>query len=271
MRLSVTSWSFPACSLPESWAIAKALGFSHMDIGLLHGAALDREAVLAQPKEAAKRISDAGIRAANLYWLFGDHPAERPISDPACMTQNLEDFERVCEFAGALSIPTIFVLPGVSKPQVAGSEVLDRSSEAMRSLIPLADTAGVALTVEPHVGGILSNPETTLSYLSAVPGLGLTLDYSHFVAAGFTQSAIDPLLPHARHIHLRQARPGALQAKWGEGTLDFGVIIESLRSLDYSGFLSVEYVHQTYMNTIFDDVLTETVMMRNLAHNYGIF
>ncbi len=271
MRLSVTSWSFPACSLAEGWEIARALGFSHMDIGLLHGTALDRSEVLAQPRAAAARIADSGIQAANLYWLFGGHPGERPLSDPSCLTENLKDFGRVCEFAEALSIPTIFVLPGVSRPQVATSEALKRSSEAMRALLPMAENAGVALTVEPHIGGILSDPELTLEYLEAVPGLGLTLDYSHFAAAGFTQSAIDPLLPHARHIHLRQGRPGALQAKWGEGTLDFSAMFEALRSLDYDGFLAVEYVHQDYMNTLFDDVLTETIMMRDLARSHGIF
>jgi hypothetical protein len=26
MQLSVTSWSFPACTLPEAWAVARALG-----------------------------------------------------------------------------------------------------------------------------------------------------------------------------------------------------------------------------------------------------
>ena len=27
MKLSVTSWSFPACTLSEAWAVARALGF----------------------------------------------------------------------------------------------------------------------------------------------------------------------------------------------------------------------------------------------------
>ena len=270
MRLSVTSWSFPACTLAESWGLAEVLGFSHLDIGLLHGPALDRKAVLAHPEAAAEQIAAAGIQVANLYWLFGDHPRDRPLSDPACLNQNLDDFAIACEFARLLSIPTIFVLPGVSAPRVAVSEALEHSSVAMRSLLPLAQNIDAELTVEPHIGGILADPATTLSYLEGIPGLGLTLDYSHFAAAGFTQSAIDSLLPFARHMHLRQARPGALQAKWGEGTLDFSAIFESLRTLNYDGFLAVESVHQDYMNTLFDDVLTETIKMRNLAHQHGI-
>jgi sugar phosphate isomerase/epimerase len=87
---------------------------------------------------------------------------------------------------------------------------------------------------------------------------------------GFPQGEIDVLAPHAAHVHLRQARPGALQAKWGEGTLDFGAIIETLREAGYDGFLSIEYVHQAYMNTLSDDVLTETIRMRDLARAHGV-
>jgi sugar phosphate isomerase/epimerase len=67
--------------------------------------------------------------------------------------------------------------------------------------------------------------------------------------------------------------PGAAwgaAGKWGEGTLDFGAMIETLREAGYDGFLSVEYVHQAYMNTLSDDVLTETIRMRDLARAYGV-
>jgi sugar phosphate isomerase/epimerase len=119
------------------------------------------------------------------------------------------------------------------------------------------------------VGGLLDSPVRTLDFLAAVPGLKLTLDYAHFVCMGWTQSAIDPLAGHAAHVHLRQARPGALQAKWGEGVIDFGAVAERLRAVGYAGFLSIEYVHQGYMNTLSDDVLTETVRMRDHMRGFG--
>jgi sugar phosphate isomerase/epimerase len=87
---------------------------------------------------------------------------------------------------------------------------------------------------------------------------------------GFTQGAIDPLAAHAGHVHLRQARPGALQAKWAEGVLDFPAMIGTLRDAGYDGWLAVEYVHQAYMNTLSDDVLTETVRMRDAMRELAI-
>ncbi|NJM84249.1 MAG: sugar phosphate isomerase/epimerase [Tabrizicola sp.] len=103
-----------------------------------------------------------------------------------------------------------------------------------------------------------------------MPGLKLALDYAHFICMGFRQEEIDPLAPHAAHVHMRQARPGALQSKWGEGVLDIPAMVDHLRQCGYEGYLAVEYVHQDYMNTVHDDVLTETVRMRDQLRACGL-
>ncbi|MBA3908607.1 MAG: sugar phosphate isomerase/epimerase [Rhodobacter sp.] len=263
MKLSVTSWSFPACTLAEAWGIAQALGFRAMDLGLLHGAALDRHRITTDPEAAARALG--GMPVSNLYWLFGADIVENAVSDPAAKTRNEAEFAQVCRFAKAAGCPSIFVLPGV-----AGPGAFDAAATGLAGLLAIARRHGVILTVEPHVGGLLASPGATLRMLAAVPGLKLALDYAHFVCMGFRQEEIDVLAPHAGHVHLRQARPGALQAKWGEGVLDFTAMVGVLRSAGYQGYLAVEYVHQGYMNTLFDDVLTETVRMRDHLQACGI-
>jgi sugar phosphate isomerase/epimerase len=263
MKLSVTSWSFPACTLAEAWGVARALGFTAMDLGLLHGAALDRERITANPEGVAAALG--GIRMANLYWLFGAGIADNAVSDPAARARNETEFAQVCRFAKAAGCPTVFVLPGVSGPGAFNAAV-----EGLRGLVRVAEAAGLQLTVEPHVGGLLSSPALTLRMLAEVPGLKLALDYAHFICLGYRQEEIDPLARHAGHVHMRQARPGALQAKWGEGVLDFTAMVEVLRNAGYDGYLAVEYVHQSYMNTLSDDVLTETVRMRDHLLALGV-
>jgi len=250
--------------------IVRAIGIGHLDIGLIHGPAIDAALVRADPEGAARDLARRGIAAANLYWLFGASPAENAVSDPAALEGNLADLDRAARFAQALGIPTLFVLPGVTRPGASRADLLAQSAVSLRAMVPVAATRGVALTVEPHVGSILASPDEALALLDAVPGLRLTLDYAHFACMGFSQAAIDPLAAHAAHVHLRQARPGALQAKWGEGTLDMGAMIEMLRGVGYDGFLAIEYVHQAYMNTLSDDVLTETIRMRDLARAHGV-
>ncbi|WP_309668454.1 sugar phosphate isomerase/epimerase family protein [Tabrizicola sp.] len=258
MKLTVTSWSFAACTLAESWGIARALGFGAMDLGLLHGAALNRGRIVSDPVGAAGEVAALGIAVSNLYWLFGADIVQNAVTDPAARARNEAELDRVCRFASTLGCPSIFVLPGVTGPGAFGAAVT-----GLRGLVAVAARHGITLTVEPHVGGLLASPAETLALLAEVPGLRLTLDYAHFTCMGFTQGQIDVLAPHAAHVHMRQARPGALQAKWGEGTLDFTAMVGRLRDCGYKGYLAVEYVHQGYMNTLFDDVLTETVRMRD--------
>ncbi|MCU0829804.1 MAG: sugar phosphate isomerase/epimerase [Tabrizicola sp.] len=263
MRMTVTSWSFPACTLREARGVSEALGFRAMDVGLLHGAALDRGRITGDPEGAARGLD--GLAVSNLYWLFGRDIVENAVSDPGARDRNTAEFDAVCRFAKAAGAPTIFVLPGVSGPGA-----FDTSAAGLRDLVAVAGQHGVTLTVEPHVGGLLASPADTLRILDQVPGLKLALDYAHFVCMGFRQSEIDVLAPHAGHVHLRQARPGALQAKWGEGVLDFTAMVGVLRDAGYDGWLAVEYVHQGYMNTLFDDVLTETIRMRDHLRGLGV-
>ena len=210
----------------------------------------------------------SGIRVANVYWLFGATPFDRPLSDPAARAPNIADLENVLRFTRALDCPTLFVLPGVNHPGQPTDVSIAASVAALNDMCELARDHGITLTVEPHVAGILDSPARTLDFIERVPGLRLTLDYAHFVCMGYPQAQIDPLAEHAAHIHLRQARPGALQTKWGEGTLDFGAMIETLRGVGYEGFLSIEYVHQDYMGTLYDDVLSETIRMRDHVRNF---
>lgn len=270
MRLSVTSWSFPALSLAESWAVAQALGFSAIDLGLQHGPALDRAAVLSEPEGQADRLRGAGIVAANLYWMFGYGLADRAVTDLSARALNEADFSRVCRFAARAGIPSVFVLPGVMTPGVSKQQALAASAASLSALQKIAHHHGVVLTVEPHVMGLITAPDEALALLAAVPGMKLALDHAHFVCLGHTQAAIDPLIAHAGHVHLRQARPGVLQAKWGEGTIDFGAVFDRLAAAGYAGWCAVEYVHQSYMNSLSDDVLTETVRMRDFARAWGV-
>ena len=101
-----------------------------------------------------------------------------------------------------------------------------------------------------------------------MPGLKLTIDYSHFVCLDYPNEAVDPLLPHAAHGHMRQTRAGRLQDKADFGTINCASIIGDLRAHGYAGYLACEHLHQDYINARGDDVLTEVVRMRDLIRRF---
>lgn len=263
MRLSLTSWSLPSCTLAEVAGVARALGIGALDLGYFYRSALDRAALLAEPERVAEQVRGLGIDVANFYHLFGADVAERNLADPASQADNERDFAAVARFCKAAGIGTVFVLPGICNPGQGRAEAAMQAAKTLRHLVGIAHAEGVQLTVEPHVHSFLESPAATLALLDRVPGLKLTLDYAHFVCLGWRQDEIDALAASAAHIHLRQARPGVLQAKFGQGTINFPALLATLRDAEYDGCLALEAVHQGYMDTLHDDVVTETVAMRD--------
>ena len=261
MRLSVTSWSFPQLSLEEVAGVAKALGIEAIDVGLFYRSALDRAEILGDPAGAAERLRGLGVGVANYYHLFGRDSQDRNLALPGTLDANLSDLEAVLRFAEAAGIPTVFILPGVVNFGQSRGDAARIAAESLRALLEVPG-ARDRICVEPHVHSWAESPGLVRRLIDDT-GVRLALDYAHFVCLGFRQEEVDPLAPHAAHVHLRQARPGALQAKFAQGSINFPALLGTLRDAGYEGPLALEAVHQDYMGTLHDDVLTETVLMRD--------
>lgn len=263
MKLSLTSWSMPQCTLNEAAGISKTLGINSLDVGLFYRSSLDKAQLLADPNAVARCVRALDIAIPSYYHLFGDSLSERNLASGKDIERNAADLERVMTFCGAAGIATVFILPGMVNGGQSRAEALEKSAEALNVMMDVARDFDAQLTIEAHVHSYLESPTLTLALLEKVDGLKLTLDYAHFACLGYRQEEIDVLAPHAAHVHLRQARPGALQTKGNQGTLNMAAQFGTLRDAGYAGALSIEYVHQDYMATLYDDVLSETILMRD--------
>jgi sugar phosphate isomerase/epimerase len=267
MQLSVTSWSFPACTLAEVAGIARTLGIGAIDVGLFYRSSLDRREILDDPKAATERLRSLDIGIANYYHLFGDAGEPRDIALPGTLDANLHELEKVLAFADRAEIASVFILPGIIHPGQSRETAAKVSSDSLRAMVGVAKDFKARLCIEPHVQSWAESP-SLVRQLVAETGIGLALDYAHFACLGYRQEEIDVLAPHAVHVHLRQARMGALQAKFAQGTLNFPAMFGTLRDAGYDGWLAIEFVHQAYMNTLSEDVLTETVAMRDCFRHW---
>lgn len=267
MYLSLTSWSFPACTLKEAADISIALGIGALDVGTFYRAALDKSEILSAPEKAAQKLDELGVRIPNYYHLFGDGLDGRNLALPGTIDQNARDLEQVLSFADAAKIPTVFILPGIINPGQTREDAMRVSIESLKALSKIANNYAAEICIEPHVHSWTESPALVQKLIDET-GIKLALDYAHFTCLGFRQDEIDPLATHTAHIHLRQARMGVLQAKMAQGTLNFPAMFGTLKDAGYNGALAIEYVHQDYMNTLFDDVLTETITMRDCFNNW---
>src|ERR1700693_1043575 len=128
MKLSLTSWSLPACTLQEAAQISKALGINELDVGLFYRSSLDRKEIIADPQIVADKVRSLGIAIPNYYHLFGSGLSDRTLAMPGTIKQNLADVEQVMEFCDLADIQTVFVLPGVVNPGQSRNDALAESA-----------------------------------------------------------------------------------------------------------------------------------------------
>ncbi len=260
--LSLTAWSLPACTLEEAAGISRALGIGALDVGLFYRSALDKSLILSDPQAAAAPLAQLGVRLPNYYHLFGEGLSGNNLALPGTLEQNLKDLRQVLSFADAADITTVFILPGVVNPGQSRSDAFKVAAASLKAMVEISGEYNATLCIEPHVHSFTESPQMVGDLVDAT-GVRLALDYSHFACLGYRQDEIDPLAPLAAHVHLRQAKMGELQTKFDQGTLNFPAMFGTLRDAGYQGALAIEPVHQDYMNTLFDDVLSEIVALRD--------
>lgn len=269
MKLTITSWSFPRCTLEEAAGIARALGFEAMDASAFPNGHLDHTGIVKGNVDEVKRIKRLGLTLSNIYFTFGKGFVERALNSPdkKIRRKNREDFKHVIDFCSATQCPSVMLLPGILHAGTTKQESIELVIEAARELLAIAHPAGVEIAIEPHVMSVLESPADT-AHVVQHTGAKLALDYSHFITLGYTQAATDPLCAFAAHVHLRQGKPGFLQTRLEHGTLNFGAMIDALRQAGYDGYLAVEPVHQDYLQTDNVDVISEAIKLRDVARQF---
>jgi sugar phosphate isomerase/epimerase len=270
IRLAGAAWSWVGATLDESAAIYRALGVDALDLIAIPGTRLDTYKIAADPLEQARAISKLDMDLSNLLMFFGTNFHDHALnsSDPAIRSKNLDIFRRVLEFCAAAAFYSITLLPGVDQPPISRSESLKYAAAELNRMNELAREAGIFLVYEPHVQSILEKPHAALKFARENHGVKLVIDYSHAVSLGYSSIDLDPLVPFAGHVHLRQAAPDKIQARWDEGSIDFPALVRLLKKTGYEGYLTLEYEHDKFWNMDRCDVMTETIKMRDVVLPY---
>lgn len=112
--------------------------------------------------------------------------------------------------------------------------------ERLRSLVSIAAQDGVRMAIRTQRGTLTEDPHTAIELCQAVPGLGITLDPSHYMRTASPERAMDLVMPYVYHILLRDSTADSLQVQVGLGELDYGRLISQLRRVNYTRALSIE-------------------------------
>ena len=277
MRLTLSNHSFEYLDLEGTLALARAMGFKGVDIAGFHNrgkCSLEPDEVGADPRGHADRLNRLldkyELEAVDFFPQFGASLDERSFNapDPAVRQKNRTSFEGIISFCKYADIPGFTISPGTHHPGRSFEENLATAVEAMNELTDLAGEQDITVRFEPHVQSVVDTPERAMILLEQAPRATVTLDYSHFVMQYISEARIHPLLDHTDHFHIRAARPGKLQSRLDENTIDFVDIAHRLERLDYRGCLSLEFVYMTWYDCNRVDCLTETIFTKDLMQEH---
>jgi sugar phosphate isomerase/epimerase len=205
------------------------LEFDKIELAIVEeGAHLRPSEVAENPEAAMHRLRNGpSLTPAALNLDFG-------ALDPASPVLRRR-FEALCRMAKSL---TVAVLTIPAAPIGASFE------DEVKRLMTLAGYAmreGLVLAVETHSRTLTADPAVAVELCKAVPGLGVTLDPSHYIQGPHRGCDFDGLYPYVQNVHLRDTGkgPDEFQVRIGQGEVEYGRIVNMLERHGYDRGLTV--------------------------------
>lgn len=147
----------------------------------------------------------------------------------------LKHLKAICKL-GRMTAVSVLTMP--ASPIGFG---MDAEVKRLTQLTRLVTTEGLSLTVSTKTGTMTETPAAAAELCERVPGLGLTLDPSHYVNGPHQGGSFDEVMPFVKHVHLRDTSrgPGKFQVRIGQGEIEYGKIVNQLERMNYDRLLSV--------------------------------
>jgi len=272
IKISCADFTFPLLPHDKVLDLVAMLDCDGIDIGLFTGRShIQAETQFASLKKNAillhKKASDRGLTIADIYLQLDNNLAKFAINHPDANKRTFarEQFLKLLEYAQYAQCEHVTCLPGMAFPDVESLEdSVQRSYEELNWRVEQVNKTSLSFSIEAHVGSPYTKPEDVVTLVKSVPGLYITLDYTHFIRNGYSQQETDILLPYANHFHARGAKPGRLQTSIAENVIDYDKIVHQLKASNYTGWIGLEYIWIDWEQCNQSDTLSETILLRDI-------
>lgn len=227
MYVACSTLSFGRSTLEQALQTIREMQFAKADLAI-HEASphISPSEVLTDGAKIAQRLKAANLPLAAFH-------LEMSQSDPVHSRATLR---AVCRLARISTVPLLTV---AAAP--LGSD-FDADTDRLCAWTKIAAAEGVMLSIETHSQTLTADPLGALELCRRIPGLGLTLDPSHYLAGPHGNCNYDALFPYVRHVRLRDTgpKPEDFQVRVGQGELEYGRIISQLEKFQYDRALTVD-------------------------------
>lgn len=267
-KYSCADFTFPLLSHSKALRLIELLGIEAVDLGIFEGRShyypseISKDPI-GKGRQLANELKTVGLKAADVFLQTGDNPeiAAANSPDQNIRKTNREVFLKTLDFANTLGCNHITGLPGVKHAGENREDDWKRSCEETQWRVATARRENIIYSIEPHVGSILNDAETTLKFINDCHGITLTLDYGHFIYQGQGNETVHPLIDFASHFHARGGAKGKLQTTLSENEIDFETIISRFNQIGYSGYTCLEYVYIDWEGCNRTDNVSETIRL----------
>lgn len=227
MFVACSTLCFARQSFEEALAIIREMQFAKIDLALYaDGPHLKVSEVLGDLQRTAQRLKSENVPIAAFHLDLGpnDGPVQR------------QELRGLCRLARLCTVPLLTV------PAAPPGTQIDQETERLKGWSQVAESEGVMLTVETHSQTLTSDPALAVELCRRVPGLGLTLDPSHYHVGVQSPLNYECVFPFVRHVRLRDSGHTweTFQVRIGQGDIEYGRILSQLNRFHYDRALTID-------------------------------
>lgn len=252
MYIAVNAWAFPegATAAERLEATARA-GFDGIELTLDDDGPLCPDTPLDVFETLAHRAADLPLRvvglATALFWEF-NYASPEAADRRRAHDLTLQMLDRAAAVgAGAiLVVPALVGKVGDSRATVSYADALYRTADALSTLRYEAEVRGVTIAIENVWNRFLLSPLEAADLIDRVnsPQVGFYFDTGNVLAYGYPEDWIATLGGRIARVHIKDydlRRPGSDGfCELGEGSVNWPVVVNSLRNVGYDGPLTYE-------------------------------
>ena len=223
--VAASTGCFPDIPLPDVIEVLSDLEFTAVEIVLDDkGIQMPPARIVEEFDECLRIVRDTHRLDICSYNVRID--AEGPV--------HYERFSKICDLAKATKVVSLTI------PSGEHGTPFNQEVEHLQKLVEISESRGVRIGLKSQMGCLSEDPDTVKNLCDYVPGVGLTLDPSHFLCSNNRNKNYEKLMKYVYHVHLRDSKKDQLQVRVGQGEIEYGRLITQLETVGYDLALSVD-------------------------------
>ena len=243
MKYSFMSFSSEELDLDQTILLAKKYGYGGIEprVDCKHKHGIEFDSTKKFRGQCKKKSEDSGIKICCIA-------TSCMFSDPAKHKKMVEDANKAIDLAGDVGAPCIRVFGGLIPEGVTRETAMDLVINSLKEVSEHAKQRNVAVCMETH--DHWCDPKHVAEVLKRVnhPNIAANWDIMHPVRTknATMEEAFEAVKPFIKHVHFHDGvtdnEDKLTMVDIGKGQIDHKMAVKLLKSINYSGYLSGEWI-----------------------------